>query len=345
MWSRRRALVGLSCVCATACEGTDPRPRSASEPLPPRPDAVPRVEPPGEHPHAALGSLDELAPELRRVFTDMRGFASLPAPKRTGWRAVRPEPAQDVESFLASAPNLVEAPREHLVLLPLGNFPFDVIEGRDFVGLVRTPELDDLAELVTAFFGLPADVMAQIELDVDELPARDVPSGRQLDVHGVLALASTTLPAGAYGMLALVNHDLFAWPEQQFAFGYSTHTDRVGVMGFSRFDPSFYGGARPDDLAGVVLRRSARVLLHETAHLFGMRHCQYFRCLLNGVADLTELDDVPLHLCPVCLRKLHLATGNDPRDRYLALLPVLERLGLGEELTWTRARLQRILSG
>src|SRR5262249_40976147 len=153
MWSRRRALVGLSCICATACEGTDPRPRAASEPLPPRTRTVTQVESPGEHQHPALGSLDELAPELRRVFTDVRGFAPLPPPKRTGWRAVRPEPAQDVESFLASAPNLVEAPREHLVLLPLGNFPFDVIEGKHFVGLVRTPELEDLAELVSAFFG------------------------------------------------------------------------------------------------------------------------------------------------------------------------------------------------
>jgi archaemetzincin len=332
MWSRRRALVGLACACA--CEGTDPRPHVAvaSEPLPPPEDPV----------TAALGSLDELDADLRRVFTDTTGFTPLPPPAKTGWRAIRPEPAQDVDAFVASAPNPVEAPREHIVLLPLGHFPYDVIEGREFVGLVRTPELADLGELAASFFGLPADVLPASELPLDDLPSREVKSGRQLDVHGVLDLVSASLPAGAYGMLALVNYDLFAWPEQQFAFGYSTHTDRVGVMGFSRFDPSFYGGPRPDDLATAVMRRSARVLLHEAAHLFGMRHCQYWRCLLNGIADLDELDAVPLRLCPVCLRKLHLLTGVDPRERYVAMLPVLERLGLHDELAWTRARLQRI---
>lgn len=293
-------------------------------------------------PIAALGPLDELGPELRRVFADTRGFVALPPAAPGSWRTIRPEHAQDVETFLASAPNPLSAPREHLVLLPLGNFPFDVIEGAHFVGLVRTPELADLAELVGALFGLPTEVMPAAELPIDDLPVREVASGRQLDVHGVLDHAATSLPAGAYGMLALVNYDLFAWPEQQFAFGYSTHTDRLGVVGFSRFDPSFYGGPRPDDLAATVLRRSARVLLHEAAHLFGMRHCQYFRCLLNGIADLDELDAVPLHMCPVCLRKLQLVTGIDPRDRYHALVPVLDRLGLAEESAWTRMRLRYV---
>jgi archaemetzincin len=66
---------------------------------------------------------------------------------------------------------------------------------------------------------------------------------------------------------------------------------------------------------------------------------------MNGVAHLDELDELPLHLCPVCLRKLHLVTGLDPHARDRALLPVFERLGLVDEGRWLAGRIERLAPG
>jgi archaemetzincin len=43
---------------------------------------------------------------------------------------------------------------------------------------------------------------------------------------------------------------------------------------------------------------------HEVGHVLTLRHCTAFACLMNGSNHLDELDRQPLHLCPVCLRKL-----------------------------------------
>ncbi|HEY0137631.1 MAG TPA: hypothetical protein VGB85_26280, partial [Nannocystis sp.] len=126
--------------------------------------------------------------------------------------------------------------------------------------------------------------------------------------------------------------------DQQYTFGWSTLRDRLGVVGFSRLDPNQYGGGGSVDAPGLLLRRGLRLAIHETAHMFGLGHCQLFRCVMNGISDLAELDATPPRLCPLCLRKLHLVTGLDPRARDAALLRVHEQLGVTEEAQWLAAR-------
>jgi len=58
------------------------------------------------------------------------------------------------------------------------------------------------------------------------------------------------------------------------------------------------------DAERLLLRRSCKVLAHEMAHMFGIEHCIYFHCLMNGSNHLEESDARPMHLCPVDLRKL-----------------------------------------
>ena len=48
------------------------------------------------------------------------------------------------------------------------------------------------------------------------------------------------------------------------------------------------------------------VLCHETLHLFGVRHCVYACCLMNGSNHLGESESRPFALCPVDTRKLQL---------------------------------------
>lgn len=321
--SRRCFAAGLSCA-ALAC-GRDDEPGEGGEPG-----------------WAALGGLEEVAPELWPAFVDPVGFAPLPPAREGEWRRVRPEPPQSVAEFRASRPNLRRAPREKLVLLPRGRFPWEVIAGAEFVGLIRSPPLTDIAAMLAAFFAGPVEVLPAEGLAEEVAPRRVVRGHSQYDARGLLAAFAPRLPVDAYGLLALVNVDLFVAPEQQYSFGWSTLQERLAVVSFARFDPSFFGGPAPDDLAGTLLRRSLRVAVHEVGHLFGLAHCQAFRCVMNGVAHLDELDALPLHLCPVCLRKLHVVTQLDPRRRDAELLAVFERLGLAEEARWVRERRRRL---
>ncbi len=47
----------------------------------------------------------------------------------------------------------------------------------------------------------------------------------------------------------------------------------------------------------------------------------------------------PIHLCPVCLRKLQHAVGFDYAARYRALEAFYQRAGLRPEAAWVRRRL------
>lgn len=335
-FSRRRLLAGLSCLSFGGCGPDEP----IETRLPPSPAR--RLERPGEAWRQALGPLDDVEPALRAAFTDPRDFAPMPPQRPGDWRTMRPEPAQSVAEFLDSAPNIRVAPRERLAVLPLGRFPFDVLLGTEYVGLVRTPALADIATLLAAFFAAAIDLLPAELLPESGIPWREVQGHRQHDARALLGAVAPRLPPDAYGMLTLVTADLFAAREQQYAFGWSTFQERLAVVGFARFDPSFFGGAAPVDLAGALLRRGLRVAVHEVGHLFGLAHCQAFRCVMNGIADLDELDAIPLRLCPLCLRKLHLVTRLDIQARDVELLRAFEALELPEEAHWLTERTRRL---
>ena len=43
---------------------------------------------------------------------------------------------------------------------------------------------------------------------------------------------------------------------------------------------------------------------HEICHVFGITHCPYYECLMNGSNLINEADRKPFALCPICLRKI-----------------------------------------
>jgi len=94
-----------------------------------------------------------------------------------------------------------------------------------------------------------------------------------------------------------------------------------------------------------MLRRSCKVLAHELSHMFGIKHCIYFRCLMNGSNHLAESDARPLHLCPVDLRKLRHSIGFDVVERYRRLRDFCQAAGFTDEADWLTKRLEWIHGG
>jgi archaemetzincin len=118
--------------------------------------------------------------------------------------------------------------------------------------------------------------------------------------------------------------------------------DRVGVFSFARYDPVFYSESRGSRYQKLLLRRSAEVLVHETAHMFLLAHCIYFKCVMNGSNHLQESDSRPLSLCPVCLRKLQSSIGFTVATRYHRLQQFYSNAGFIFEQDWVTRRLKKI---
>lgn len=53
--------------------------------------------------------------------------------------------------------------------------------------------------------------------------------------------------------------------------------------------------------------------------MFGVRHCIYYKCLMNGSNHLEESQKKPSYLCVVCLRKMQSNIKFDILERYIQL--------------------------
>ena len=76
----------------------------------------------------------------------------------------------------------------------------------------------------------------------------------------------------------------------------------------------------PTMLSGLWLGRVCRTASHELGHCFGIDHCVYYACAMQGSASLAEDARQPPYLCPIDLAKMLQATGTETEQRYLALL-------------------------
>lgn len=85
-----------------------------------------------------------------------------------------------------------------------------------------------------------------------------------------------------------------------------------------------------------------KVLTHETGHIFGLAYCIYFSCVMNGSNHLQESDRRPLHLCPVCLRKLQSSVGFDGAQRYEQLAQFDKQAGFEDEAEWLTRGVERV---
>ena len=118
----------------------------------------------------------------------------------------------------------------------------------------------------------------------------------------------------------------------------------TAVFSLARYTASFEGRKDTPDNEKLLLKRSCKVLAHESGHMFGMSHCIYYHCLMNGSNHLEESDARPLHFCPVCLRKLHHGIGFAPAERYRGLRGFYSRAQLGREADWLDRRIRELES-
>jgi archaemetzincin len=280
----------------------------------------------------ALGPLDDESPVLQRLLTPDDDFAPIHAPRPGDWLAMHAERGQTFSGYCTVGFNRPSRTRHVIYLLPLGEFPADA-----------SPPLDELRAYAEAYFQLEVQILPAVPLDEKKFKPRtnEYSQKRQLLSTSILSFLQAQLPSDAYCLLGVTMEDLYPAPSWNFVFGQASLTERVGIYSFARYDPAFFGKNRPDDYRQLILKRSCNVLAHETTHMFGLNHCIFYECLVNGSNSLEEADSCPHHLCPICLRKLHFNVQFDPVTRYEELARFYRRHDWDEEARWTDRQLAK----
>lgn len=277
----------------------------------------------------ALGSLDELPPDLVRAFRPGGHFDALPLPGPQDWLSNHPEAGQSFDEWLEERPLQPDGRRHTVYLQPLEDFS----QGPG-------PPLEQLQRFAAAFFAMDVVLLPPLDDTLETITSREEPNTqqRQLLTVDLLNLLRLCLPDDATCTVGITMHDLYPGPQWNFVFGQAAPQQRVGVYSLARYMPWFPGNSGRTDET-LVLRRSCKVLAHETCHILGLRHCIYYRCMMNGSNHLRESDSRPLHLCPVDLRKLHFTTGFQVAERYRCLREFAAGAGFDEEVEWLDGRL------
>lgn len=281
----------------------------------------------------ALGDLRQEPASLRPLFQPDGDFAPVPPPEDNDWLARHHEPGQTFDEYVHLSARPIEATRRVIYLLPIGDFPEDT-----------SPPLEELRDYAARFFQLEVRLLPAYDPhDLEFKPRQNRRTGqRQILTTEVMAFLKQRLPDDACCLLGITMTDLYPSPSWNFVFGQASLVDRVGIYSLARYDPAFSGDERGDRYRETILQRACKVLVHETAHSFGLHHCIYFECVVNGANHLRETDRHPQHLCPICLRKLRHATGLDPTRRYRVLAQFYRARQWFEELDFVNRQLGRI---
>lgn len=281
----------------------------------------------------ALGNLHELPEAVRALFAPDSDFALVPPPGRNDWLSYHAEPGQTFDEYRDEAAVRPDANRRVIYLLPLGDFPAEI-----------SPSFEELRAYAAAFFQMEVKLLPGYHPhDLEFSPRKNPRSGqRQVLTTDILAWLKTRLPADATCLLGITMEDLYPSKSWNYVFGQATLEERVGIYSLARYDPAFWGDERGARYRSIILQRACKVLAHETAHMFGLRHCIYFECVVNGSNHMMETDRAPQHPCPVCLRKLHHALGFNPVKRYEQLARFYREQQWYDELDFVNRQLARL---
>ena len=148
---------------------------------------------------------------------------------------------------------------------------------------------------------------------------------------GILTQLPKYRPRDAYSTLLITMKDLFPQPSWSFCFGWASFTEGVGAFSFCRYDPAWDGIDDPDREKNLLMA-GCHIMCHEIGHQFGLRHCIYYECLMNGVmsADEQRRGGIKL-LCPVCTKKLKQNIKFDTKERFQKLAAACDALGFADE--------------
>jgi archaemetzincin len=268
-----------------------------------------------------ITDVENLFPEVEQRLLPVA--TPLEEPEVGDWLAEHPEPGQTFAEYRAADPVRRGRGLATIYLCLLGEF---TEPQQRVVGLTQ--------EYLGLFFDVPVIVRRRVPLG--DVPARarrthpDWGDEQVLSTYVLREVLGPDRPDDALAYLALTASDLWPGEGWNFVFGQANLRKRVGVWSLYRNGDSGPG----EDAYRLYLRQTLATATHETGHVLTLRHCVAFACLMNGSNHQEERDCRPLHLCPVCLRKLLWNLQADPVPYLRRQETFFRENGLGEEAGW-----------
>ncbi len=242
-------------------------------------------------------------------------FKVMGKPGNSDWLGSHNEPGQTFEEYLDADPTKPTKDRQKIYVLPLGTFDAK-----------QKKMIEVTADYLELLYDLP----------VEQLPPRPLVAvypnirqnrfthTRQIKTGYILNdILTPMLPKDAAALIAFTPDDLYPDESMNYVFGQASLENRVGVWSLSRLDDN------TDEMG--FLRRTLKIAAHETGHMFSMRHCTKYECLMSGTNHLAETDSRPIDACPECTAKICWLSGADQRARYEKLAAFCRKNGLNKE--------------
>ncbi|XP_052804799.1 archaemetzincin-2-like isoform X2 [Mya arenaria] len=282
--------------------------------------------------YANKGSTKQ-ASDIKFFIPDKSLFQPMEKPGRGDWLKEHKESGQTYKHFVSGSYRGPNPLRSTIYLLPLV-FREDPVP----------PEvMSPLQQFASIFFGMPVTVLKPVCL---RGKVADRLNGEVYQAHAgdILDKMRAHLKRDAFCVAGITLADLYPKEAWNFVFGLANMTTNCGVYSLARYLSNFGShettqiDLEQDSLRSILIR-ACKTMCHEIGHVFGLRHCIYFKCLMNGSNHLAESDSRPNFLCPVCLRKLHHACAFDIVERYQAMRKFWEDQGVPHLTEWLDRRL------
>uniref|UniRef100_A0AAQ5XCH1 Archaemetzincin-2 n=2 Tax=Amphiprion ocellaris TaxID=80972 RepID=A0AAQ5XCH1_AMPOC len=258
------------------------------------------------------------------------------------WISAHPEEPQDFESFYRdSYRRTPDASHNTIYIQTIGSF--------GEVGALTDQYVEWLRDYCQAFFyGLSVKLLPAVTVSETGCSFRVNSNSNNLQIltGDLLRFLGNKKPKDAFCIVGITMIDLYPEDSWNFVFGQASLSMGMGVFSFARYDDNFYTrgyagrlkkriqprrgdysvfeGYYTPPITSTLLLRSCKTMTHEIGHMFGIGHCQWLNCVMQGSNHLEESDRRPLDFCPICLRKIHVSVGFKIAERYKALLHWME---------------------
>lgn len=244
-------------------------------------------------------------------------FSKMGKPTPDEWLAANPESGQTFDEYTRENPTLPTADRKILYVQPLGKFNQ---QQRRIISVT--------AEYMQLFFNLPVKILADktFAASLSEANYRFHPQWKTKQILTSYILKDVlqpALPKDAAALIAFTDQDLYPGANMNYVFGQASLENRVGVWSLYRLD----------NLTGYenFLKRTLKIAVHETGHMFSIRHCTKYVCVMSGANHLGETDAHPIDACPECMAKICWFSDAKPKERYLNLAEFCKKYELKAE--------------
>lgn len=268
-------------------------------------------------------------------------YNKIPKPRPGDWLSHHEERGQSFKSFARRS--IRHGPHGHvdtLEIVPIGEFDPD-----------EAPSIVVLQDFMNRFFGCKCRI-AKDRISVKDVATSSLVDGDQLLCSDALSfLRKRRVHRSVFAQIGVTMQDLTPGEGWNFVYGQASLVDGVGIFSFARYNPNFFRHQHEPLTVSEhedMLQKSCKTMAHEVTHVFGLRHCIYFHCIMNGNNGDEEH---PLALCPICLRKLHDAVGPAHfkiQERYKSLAKFYNQRGWTDPLHFVTTRsssLSMMLSG